>query len=87
MLWSLLITIKSLIPVIPVNFIVIQGLTLCAIAQFCIQTMRDKSVEFILSMFTTKEKMEYLSPLSALHPFQIKDEKKRYILALDHLHF
>ena len=26
-LWSLLITIKSLIPVIPVNFIVIQGLT------------------------------------------------------------
>ena len=26
-LWSLQITIKSLIPVIPVNFIVIQGLT------------------------------------------------------------
>ena len=41
--------------------------------------MRDKSVEFILSMFTTKEKIEFLSPLSglsALHPSQIKDEKK-----------
>ena len=38
--------------------------------------MRDKSVEFILSMFTTKEKIEFLSPFSALHPSQIKDEKK-----------
>ena len=62
-----IITCMSLIPVILLNnYHCNTGFHLCAVAQFCIQTMRDKSVETLISVKWP------LFPLCVPHPFPPK---------------
>ena len=62
-----IITCMSLIPVILLNnYHCHTGFHLCTVAQFCIQTMRDKSVETLISVKWPR------FPLCVPHPFPPK---------------